>query len=74
MNIFTRLESEVRSYCRSFPVVFTKAKGHELIDENGHHYIDFLAGAGALNYGHNRRCCINQIKKDRELAKRRKIR
>ena len=53
MNTFTRLESEVRSYCRSFPVVFTKAKGHELIDENEHHYIDFLAGAGALNYGHN---------------------
>ncbi len=53
MNTFTRLESEVRSYCRSFPVIFTKAKGHELIDENGHHYIDFLAGAGALNYGHN---------------------
>ncbi len=24
-----------------------------LTDENGHSYIDFLAGAGALNYGHN---------------------
>lgn len=53
MNIFTRIESEVRIYCRSFPVVFSQGKGHELIDENGQHYIDFFAGAGALNYGHN---------------------
>jgi diaminobutyrate-2-oxoglutarate transaminase len=47
------LESEVRSYCRHFPVVFTKAKGATLQDEEGREYIDFLAGAGALNYGHN---------------------
>ncbi|MGB5595943.1 MAG: diaminobutyrate--2-oxoglutarate transaminase [Crocosphaera sp.] len=53
MTIFTRLESEVRSYCRLFPTVFTKAVGDQLIDENGNTYIDFLAGAGALNYGHN---------------------
>lgn len=53
MDTFNRLESEVRSYCRSFPVVFTKAAGHTLIDEQGRKYIDFLAGAGVLNYGHN---------------------
>ncbi|NEN95640.1 MAG: diaminobutyrate--2-oxoglutarate transaminase [Moorea sp. SIO1F2] len=53
MNIFTKLESEVRSYCRLFPTVFTKAVGDTLIDESGRTYIDFLAGAGALNYGHN---------------------
>jgi diaminobutyrate-2-oxoglutarate transaminase len=53
MDIFTTLESEVRSYCRSFPTVFVKSLGHELIDEDGNRYIDFLAGAGALNYGHN---------------------
>lgn len=53
MIIFNRLESEVRSYCRLFPTVFTKAVGDILIDENGNRYIDFLAGAGALNYGHN---------------------
>ena len=48
-----RLESKVRSYCRNFPVVFTKARGATLEDEEGREYIDFLAGAGALNYGHN---------------------
>jgi diaminobutyrate-2-oxoglutarate transaminase len=53
MDIFERLESNVRSYCRSFPVVFTKAKGSILYDEAGKKFIDFFAGAGALNYGHN---------------------
>ena len=50
---FTEYESEVRSYCRSFPTVFAKAKGPFLYDEDGKRYIDFFCGAGALNYGHN---------------------
>lgn len=50
---FERMESNVRTYSRSFPVVFTKAQGARLTDENGREYIDFLAGAGTLNYGHN---------------------
>ncbi|KQL56184.1 MULTISPECIES: diaminobutyrate--2-oxoglutarate transaminase [Bacillaceae] len=53
MKIFEEKESEVRSYCRSFPAVFTKAKGSTMWDEEGNEYIDFFAGAGALNYGHN---------------------
>lgn len=53
METFERLESEVRSYCRTFKTVFTKAEGSQLKDENGNSYIDFFAGAGALNYGHN---------------------
>ncbi|MEQ1829279.1 MAG: diaminobutyrate--2-oxoglutarate transaminase [Pirellula sp.] len=52
-TIFEHLESNVRTYCRSFPAVFTKASGALLFDEHGKQYIDFLAGAGALNYGHN---------------------
>src|SRR5690606_19985120 len=43
----------VRGYCRSFPVVFEKAKGCLLEDGRGRQWIDFLAGAGTLNYGHN---------------------
>lgn len=50
---FDRLESAVRSYCRAFPVVFTTAQGSRLHDDKGRSYIDFLAGAGSLNYGHN---------------------
>ncbi|MGO4711412.1 diaminobutyrate--2-oxoglutarate transaminase [Bradyrhizobium sp. 2TAF24] len=52
-DVFASLESDVRSYCRRFPRVFATAKGHLLTDEDGHAYIDFLSGAGVLNYGHN---------------------
>ncbi|MGY4876703.1 diaminobutyrate--2-oxoglutarate transaminase [Vreelandella aquamarina] len=52
-----RMESNVRTYSRSFPVVFTKAKNARLTDEEGREYIDFLAGAGTLNYGHNNPHC-----------------
>ncbi len=50
---FEQYESEVRSYCRNFPAVFTRAKGPFLYDEDGKEYVDFFCGAGALNYGHN---------------------
>lgn len=53
MNIFEKLESNVRSYCRSFPTVFVRSRGALQWDERGKRYIDFFAGAGALNYGHN---------------------
>ena len=53
LKIFDRMESEVRGYVRSFPVIFSQAKGSVLIDEEGKEYIDFFSGAGTLNYGHN---------------------
>lgn len=53
MNIFSKLESDVRSYSRSWPVVFDRAVGSTMYDERGGAYLDFFAGAGALNYGHN---------------------
>jgi len=52
-EIFAAYESEVRSYCRSWPVIFDRAKGSTLWDTDGNAYLDFFAGAGALNYGHN---------------------
>ena len=51
--IFTRRESNARSYCRAMPALFTRAKGSELFDAEGRRYIDFLAGCASLNYGHN---------------------
>lgn len=53
LNIFEKYESEVRSYSRSFPTVFKKAKGYKVWDVDNKEYIDFFAGAGTLNYGHN---------------------
>lgn len=63
MEIFASLESEVRSYCRSFPTVFDRASGSHLYDEAGRSYLDFFAGAGTLNYGHN-----NPLFKERLIA------
>ncbi|MET8816642.1 diaminobutyrate--2-oxoglutarate transaminase [Streptomyces sp. NPDC004549] len=53
LSVFTTLESEVRSYCRNWPTVFNRAHGSRMYDEDGHEYLDFFAGAGSLNYGHN---------------------
>ncbi|ARP73796.1 diaminobutyrate--2-oxoglutarate transaminase [Streptomyces pluripotens] len=53
MTIFDDLDSEVRSYSRMWPVVFDRAEGSRLFSEDGRPYLDFFAGAGALNYGHN---------------------
>ena len=63
MKIFDEIESEVQSYARSFPRVFNKAQGEYLYDEDGNQYLDFLAGAGTLNYGHN-----NPVFKEKLLA------
>jgi diaminobutyrate-2-oxoglutarate transaminase len=52
-SIFEVSESAVRTYSRSFPAVFSHASGDHLITEDGTRYLDFLAGAGSMNYGHN---------------------
>ncbi len=54
-TIFENYESEVRAYCRKYPVVFDKAVNAEMFDCDGNRYIDFLAVAGSMNYGHNNR-------------------
>jgi diaminobutyrate-2-oxoglutarate transaminase len=53
LEVFERWESAVRSYIRAFPAVFATARGACIWDRDGRRYIDFFAGAGALNYGHN---------------------
>lgn len=53
MSVFEQHESAIRAYCRVYPVVFEKAFNARQTDENGNEYIDFFAGAGVLNFGHN---------------------
>lgn len=53
MQALESLESKVRSYSRSFPAIFSRARGSIMLTEDGRKVIDFLSGAGALNYGHN---------------------
>ncbi len=52
-DIFATLESEARSYSRTWPTTFDRAVGSWIYGEDGTPYLDFFAGAGALNYGHN---------------------
>ncbi|MDX1497690.1 MAG: aspartate aminotransferase family protein [Salinisphaeraceae bacterium] len=53
MEIFEQWESEIRGYCRAYPTVFKSASNARQVDEQGKSYIDFFAGAGVLNFGHN---------------------
>ncbi|MEU3600711.1 diaminobutyrate--2-oxoglutarate transaminase [Streptomyces sp. NPDC006798] len=68
LSVFETLESEVRSYCRGWPAVFDRAQGSRLTDEDGHSYLDFFAGAGSLNYGHNnpvlKRALLDYLERD----------
>ncbi|HZB49190.1 MAG TPA: diaminobutyrate--2-oxoglutarate transaminase [Mycobacteriales bacterium] len=62
------IESEVRSYCRNWPVVFRQGRGSRIVDREGRVYLDFFAGAGALNYGHNhpvlKRALLDYLEQD----------
>ncbi|GAB2929175.1 diaminobutyrate--2-oxoglutarate transaminase [Streptomyces mayteni] len=68
LSVFTTLESEVRSYCRGWPTIFDRAQGSYMYDEDGHTYLDFFAGAGSLNYGHNnpllKRALLDYLERD----------
>lgn len=68
MDVFEKYESEIRAYCRAVPTVFASAKNAIMVDENNKQFVDFFAGAGVLNFGHNnpkmQEAVIEFIKKD----------
>ncbi|UNS96331.1 diaminobutyrate--2-oxoglutarate transaminase [Streptomyces tubbatahanensis] len=68
LSVFETVESEVRSYCRGWPTIFDRAQGAHMYDEDGHTYLDFFAGAGTLNYGHNnpvlKRALLDYLERD----------
>jgi diaminobutyrate-2-oxoglutarate transaminase len=68
VGVFDVVESEVRSYCRVWDTVFERAQGSWMFDEHGNRYLDFFAGAGSLNYGHNhpvlKRALIDYLERD----------
>lgn len=61
LDVFRDFESEARSYCRTFPTVFDKAKSSFIYDESGDEYIDFFCAAGSLNFGHNNEKIKNSV-------------
>lgn len=68
LSIAERLDSEVRSYSRRWPVMFDRALGSRLYGADGRPYLDFFAGAGTLNYGHNnpvlKRALVDYVEND----------
>lgn len=68
-EIFENRESQVRSYCRKYPAVFERAKNAEIFTVDGDRYIDFLAVAGSMNYGHNnpeiKKAVLDYLSEDR---------
>jgi diaminobutyrate-2-oxoglutarate transaminase len=53
MNILERYETVAQHYVRTAPILFERARGAEMFDENGVRYIDFHSGGGSLTMGHN---------------------
>ncbi|GAB3104820.1 diaminobutyrate--2-oxoglutarate transaminase [Aestuariicella hydrocarbonica] len=68
MEIFEQWESDIRGYCRAYPTVFSTATNARQVDEQGKSYLDFFAGAGVLNFGHNnpkmKAAIIDYLQKD----------
>ncbi|WLO87374.1 diaminobutyrate--2-oxoglutarate transaminase (plasmid) [Pantoea agglomerans] len=60
-KVFEENESNVRSYCRTHSTIFDVAKNEKIFNNNGEMWIDFLSGAGSLNYGHNNQAIKKEI-------------
>ncbi len=54
-------ESNVASYSRRWPTVFQWAQGSWLRDVGDVEYLDFFAGSGSLNYGHNHPALVDGL-------------
>ena len=69
LEVFESTESQVRSYCRKYPVEFDRAKNAEIWSVDGARYVDFLAVAGSMNYGHNnpeiKKAVLDYLSEDR---------
>ena len=63
LKIQERLESNNRSYPRGIPLAFDLAKGAIIQDVDGNRYIDFFAGCGVLNLGHNNPDILDTLKR-----------
>ena len=67
-DTFETYESNVRGYSRQFPVLLATAKDATITTSNGDQLLDFFAGAGGLNYGHNqtdiKRAMIDYLQRD----------
>lgn len=66
LNKQDRLESNNRSYPRGIPIALERAEGSIIEDVDGNRFIDFFAGCGVLNLGHNNKDILIDIIKQQE--------
>ncbi len=60
------MESRNRSYPQSIPLAFERALGSIIEDVDGNRFIDFFAGCGVLNVGHNNRDVMADVEKQQK--------
>ena len=63
LKIQNEIESNNVSYPKGIPVAFELGKGGIIEDVDGNRYLDFFAGAGVLNLGHNNIDILDDLKK-----------
>ncbi|WP_067710059.1 MULTISPECIES: 4-aminobutyrate--2-oxoglutarate transaminase [unclassified Erwinia] len=56
-----RQEQVPRGVVTAHPVVIAKGKGSEVWDVEGNRYLDFVAGIGVLNVGHNHPAVVQAV-------------
>lgn len=66
LKVQDELESNNRSYPRGIPLAFDSAKGAIIQDVDGNRFLDFFAGAGVLNLGHNNPDIIKDLEGQRD--------
>lgn len=60
------LEANNRSYAQDIPLAFERALGSIIEDVDGNRFIDFFAGCGVLNVGHNNRMVMADVAAQQE--------
>lgn len=53
LSYLSKVESNARTYARTFQRLFVSGKGMRVKDASGHEFLDCLANAGTLALGHN---------------------
>lgn len=60
------LEGNNRSYPRAIPIAMERARGAIIEDVDGNRYLDFFAGCGVLNLGHNNPDILADVARQQE--------
>ncbi len=63
LELQNEIEGSVVSYPRNMPIAIKRAKGAVIEDVDGNYFLDFFAGCGVLNVGHNNEEVLEFVRK-----------